>query len=110
MACRFSPSTINDPSFNQIVTFILLIVCTPHYFKNPYLLAKVVEIIFIMTPGIIPGNGNTLDMFMSHPLASGQLPRALINLYIGERIFFILRWYSSLSLLILSSSLESNYL
>ena len=81
---RFSPSTIHDPSFNQIVTFILLIVCTPHYFKNPYLLAKVVEIIFIMTPGIIPGEGNTLDMFMSHPLASGQLPMALINLYIGE--------------------------
>ena len=82
---RFSPSTINDPSFNQIVTFILLMVCTPHYFKNPYLLAKVVEVIFIMTPGIIPGEGNTLDMFMSHPLASGQLPRALINLYIGEK-------------------------
>ena len=60
-------------------------VCTPHYFKNPYLLAKVVEVIFIMTPGIIPGEGNTLDMFMSHPLASGQLPMALINLYIGEK-------------------------
>ena len=74
-------------------------VCTPHYFKNPYLLAKIIEVIFIMTPGIIPGEGNTLDMFMSHPLASGQLPRALINLYIGEKkaIYSILSGIYSIS-------------
>ena len=82
---RFAPQTINDPSFNHIVSFILLIVCTPHYFKNPYLLTKVIEVMFIMTPGITPGEGNTLDMFLSHPLASGQLAKSLINIYIGEQ-------------------------
>ena len=81
---RFSPQTINDPSFNHIVAFILLIVCTPHYFKNPYLLTKVIEVMFIMTPGITPGEDNMLDMFLSHPLAAGQLAKSLINIYIGE--------------------------
>ena len=80
---RFAPQTINDPSFNNIVAFILLVVCTPHYFKNPYLLTKVIEVMFIMTPGITPGEGNMLDMFLSHPLASGHLAKSLINIYIG---------------------------
>lgn len=35
-----------------IVTWLLSLVCTPHMIKNPYLTAKLVEVLFVISPSI----------------------------------------------------------
>ena len=48
------------------------------------------QLIFVMTPGISGitrgdnMNSNMVDLFLSHPLASEHLVKALINTYIGR--------------------------
>lgn len=45
------------------------------------------QIIFVMTPGISSSenvDGNIVDLFLSHPLATGHLVSTLINTYIGK--------------------------
>lgn len=42
----YSPKTLDDPGFNHIVMFILLMIATPHYIRNPYLITKFIEVCF----------------------------------------------------------------
>lgn len=37
---------------DTIVTWLLSLVCTPHLIKNPYLTAKLVEVLFVISPSI----------------------------------------------------------
>ncbi len=57
---RFSPIILNDPGFFHLVTFILLAVCSPHYFNNPYILTKLVEVITSVTLYILTKLGEVI--------------------------------------------------
>lgn len=37
---------------NSIVTWLLTVVCAPHLIKNPYLTAKLIEVLFVISPTI----------------------------------------------------------
>lgn len=78
---RYANESLLDPAFGSIVTFVLLMVCSSHYFKNPYLVTKLVEIVFMMTPGIMQTRHNMIEQFLNHPLAT-NLATALMTLYI----------------------------
>lgn len=41
---RHAFSVLEDPVVNDIVTFLLVFVCSPNYISNPYLVAKIVEV------------------------------------------------------------------
>lgn len=41
---RHAFSVLEDPVMNDIVTFLLVFVCSPNYISNPYLVAKIVEV------------------------------------------------------------------
>lgn len=43
---------IIDYMDQTIVTWLLSLVCAPHLIKNPYLTAKLVEVLFVISPSI----------------------------------------------------------
>lgn len=72
---------LEDPAMNDIVTFFVVFVCSPNYISNPYLVAKIVEVLFVMNPSIQPAASKIHEMIVSHPLALDHLAPALMNFY-----------------------------
>lgn len=72
---------LEDPVMNDIVTFFVVFVCSPNYISNPYLVAKIVEVLFVMNPSIQPAASKIHEMILSHPLALDNLAPALMNFY-----------------------------
>ena len=49
---RYFPSVMSDCLDQNLLTFILTAVCTPTFFKNPYLVSKLIEILFVINPAV----------------------------------------------------------
>ena len=49
---RYFPSVMSDALDQNLLTFILTSVCTPAFFKNPYLVSKLIEILFVINPAV----------------------------------------------------------
>ena len=43
---------MSDALDQNLLTFILTSVCTPAFFKNPYLVSKLIEILFVINPAV----------------------------------------------------------
>lgn len=41
---RYAYAVLEDPVMSDIVTFLVVFVCSPNYISNPYLVAKIVEV------------------------------------------------------------------
>lgn len=80
---RVTPQTLEDPGFTHIAALMLLLICSPHYLHNPYLVSKLVEVMFIMMPGIQHRRHNLINLFLNHPLAPKHLSAALMRMYIN---------------------------
>lgn len=37
---------------NSLITWLLVVVCTPHCIRNPYLIAKIIEVLFVINPNV----------------------------------------------------------
>lgn len=37
---------------NSLITWLLVVICTPHCVRNPYLIAKIVEVLFVINPSV----------------------------------------------------------
>ena len=59
-------------------------VCTPYYFKNPYLVSKLVEILFVINPAVQDRTQDLYLRMMSHPISEEYLPSALMKFYTGK--------------------------
>lgn len=81
---RFSPDVLNDPSISQIIHMLIVMVCNNEYIGNPYLTAKLVEVIFVMNPSIQRRTGTLNEQFLLHPLAVKHLVPALMKFYTGN--------------------------
>jgi ubiquitin conjugation factor E4 B len=46
----------------SIVTWMLSLVCAPHLIKNPYLTAKLVEVLFVTSPTIQSATSKIYNM------------------------------------------------
>ncbi|XP_002737351.1 ubiquitin conjugation factor E4 B [Saccoglossus kowalevskii] len=75
------PHVLEDTSLPDIVTFIIMIVCSSHYLSNPYLVAKFVELMFVVNPAIHDRTRNVHNMIVNHPLAALHLAPALMRFY-----------------------------
>ena len=85
LSFRYFPSVMSDYLDQNLLTFILTSVCTPAFFKNPYLVSKLIEILFVINPAV---QDRTQDLFlrmMSHPIAEEHLPSALMTFYTGRK-------------------------
>lgn len=50
--CRFSPGVVASNMDNSLITWLLVVVCTPHCIRNPYLIAKIIEVLFVINPSV----------------------------------------------------------
>lgn len=49
---RYSTETVMENIDQSIVTWLITLICAPHLIKNPYITAKLVEVLFITSPTI----------------------------------------------------------
>ena len=77
----------------NMLTFILVAVCTPSYFKNPYLVSKLIEILFVINPAVQDRTQELYLRMISHPVAEEFLPSALMKFYTGKPIFTCFKFH-----------------
>ncbi|KAJ1522043.1 hypothetical protein ONE63_002360 [Megalurothrips usitatus] len=80
-ALQFCPSVTADSMEDSLICWLLLIVCAPHCIRNPYLVAKIVEVLFVINPGIQSRTENLYSRVMSHPISISYLPSYLMKFY-----------------------------
>lgn len=78
---QYAPKAIEFKFFDKLLTWILVCICSPAAFKNPYLIAKLIEVLFVLNPSIQPKTEVLNNMMMSHPLSVSHLPSALMKFY-----------------------------
>lgn len=78
---QYAPKAIDFKFFDKLLTWILVCICSPAAFKNPYLIAKLIEVLFVLNPSIQPKTEVLNNMMMSHPLSISHLPSALMKFY-----------------------------
>ncbi|KAI9269014.1 ubiquitin elongating factor core-domain-containing protein [Phascolomyces articulosus] len=80
--CYQTP-TFRSNSQEEIVAFIITFLRNSKYIKNPYLKAKLVEILFFFTYPLGKGIPGELEpMLNSHPLSLDHLVPSLMNFYV----------------------------
>ncbi|XP_014256792.1 ubiquitin conjugation factor E4 B isoform X2 [Cimex lectularius] len=77
---QFMP-TVADGLDDTLVTWLLVCVCSPQSIRNPYLVAKVVEVLFVLHSGILPRNLPLHQRVMSHPISETHLASYLMKFY-----------------------------
>ena len=78
---QYSPGTFESGMVGDLALFLIVFICSPHYFQNPYLVAKLVEVLFVLNPGIQPRTAGFYDQIENHPLATEHLGSALMKFY-----------------------------
>ncbi|EDV24171.1 uncharacterized protein TRIADDRAFT_26472 [Trichoplax adhaerens] len=71
----------SDPSLPDIAELLVVFICTSHYIINPYLVAKLVEVIFAASPAVQGSTRRIFDEIRSNPFST-YLPSALMKFYI----------------------------
>ncbi len=84
LSFRYFPGVVVEYLDQNLLTFLLIMVCTPYYFNNPYLVSKIVEVFFVLNPAVQDRTQELYARFMSHPVSEEHLPSALMRFYTGE--------------------------
>jgi hypothetical protein len=75
---------MKDAQINDLTLFALVILCnTTNIIKNPYLVAKFVEILFTSCPLIQPQASYFNNLIIDFPLAENYLITSLMKFYSG---------------------------
>ena len=80
---RFSPGVVADCMEDSLITWLLVAACSPHCIKNPYLVAKIIEVLFVINPGIQSRTEQLHSRVMAHPISEMHLPSCLMKFYTG---------------------------
>lgn len=78
---RSMPSIVADNMENSMITWLLTSICKSSIIKNPYLVAKIVEVVYVLNPSMHPRCENLYSRLMHHPLSQDQLASALMKFY-----------------------------
>ena len=95
-AIQYFADVVNDLISHDLMTFLLTAICSSHFFKNPYLVSKLIEVLFVINPSIQDRTEALHTRFMSHPIAEEHLPSALMKFYTGKLTFLSFTMRSSL--------------
>uniref|UniRef100_A0A182U099 Ubiquitin conjugation factor E4 B n=1 Tax=Anopheles melas TaxID=34690 RepID=A0A182U099_9DIPT len=79
--CMQHSSSVIDYVDNSIITWILTLVCAPHLIKNPYITAKLIEVLFVTSPTIQTTSQRLYLQIINHELAQTALVSALMKFY-----------------------------
>nr|AEK06332.1 UBE4B-II splice isoform II [Danio rerio] len=77
---QYFPQVLYEPCTEDIVTFLIVFICSQNYIKNPYLIAKLVEVLFVTNPAVQPRTQRFFEMLENHPLSVNQLVPALVHM------------------------------
>ena len=80
---RYLPGILEDQHTADIMHMLLVFVCSSQYISNPYLSAKLVEVMYVLNPAVQPNTAKISDMLLNNPLASDHLVPALMSFYTG---------------------------
>ena len=78
---------MGDRSTQDLITLLLVCICSASYINNPYLVAKLVEVMFVVNPAVQRKTEKLNDMLLNHPLAIEHLVPALMKFYTGENFY-----------------------
>lgn len=65
----------------ELALFIIVFICTSTYIANPYLIAKLIEVLFVSSPVLHPFTRTFHSTILSHPLSRENLAPALMKFY-----------------------------
>uniref|UniRef100_A0A182PMA9 Ubiquitin conjugation factor E4 B n=1 Tax=Anopheles epiroticus TaxID=199890 RepID=A0A182PMA9_9DIPT len=71
--CMQHSISVIDYVDNSIITWILTLVCAPHLIKNPYITAKLIEVLFVTSPTIQTTSQRLYLQIINHELAQTAL-------------------------------------
>ncbi|XP_034834526.1 ubiquitin conjugation factor E4 B [Maniola hyperantus] len=78
---QYVPHTVANYIEDPIITWLLGAICNSHLIKNPYLVAKIVEVLFVINLSLPMKIKNVYEKFMDHPMSQTALPSALMKFY-----------------------------
>jgi len=78
---QFMPRVVSNSLDDIFMTWLLTILCHPQYFSNPYLVSKLVEVLFVVNPAVQEKTTEVYTRIMSHPICEEYLPSALMRFY-----------------------------
>jgi len=78
---QFLPQVVSSYCTPSLVTWLQTMLCHTHYFANPYLVSKLVEVLFVVNPQVQEKTGELYDSIMRHPICQEFLPSALMRFY-----------------------------
>ncbi|KAG8142368.1 putative Ubiquitin conjugation factor E4 B isoform 1 protein [Naja naja] len=64
-----SDKVLYEPCTQELVTFLVVMLCNQDYIRNPYLVAKLVEVMFMTNPAVQPRTQKFFEMIENHPLS-----------------------------------------
>lgn len=74
-----------EPCTQDIVMFLVVMLCNQNYIRNPYLVAKLVEVMFMTNPAVQPRTQKFFEMIENHPLSTKLLVPSLMKFYTGKQ-------------------------
>ena len=78
---QYQPHVVESNVSQDLIVFLIVLICSPHYISNPYLVAKLIEVIYITSPTL----HHYTEMFhlqiLSHSLSEVHLARSLMKFY-----------------------------
>lgn len=80
-ALQYFPNLVCECIENKLIEWLLTAICNPSLVKNPYLIAKVVEVVFIINPSVLPRFDGVYNRLMANPLSLDPLPSCLMKFY-----------------------------
>jgi len=78
---QFLPQVVSSSCSPSLITWLQTMLCHTHYFANPYLVSKLVEVLFVVNPQVQEKTGELYDSIMRHPISQEFLPSALMRFY-----------------------------
>lgn len=66
--------------------FLVVMLCNQNYIRNPYLVAKLVEVMFMTNPAVQPRTQKFFEMIENHPLSTKLLVPSLMKFYTGRLV------------------------
>lgn len=76
------PQILNESPMDKFVPLMVILLCNYNYIANPYLVAKLVELLFAMDPSLQPLARNLYEKFASNHIGEVHLMKSLIKFYV----------------------------
>jgi len=75
------PQLLDDTNMDTFIPLLTILLCNYNYIANPYLVAKLVELVFAMDPSLQPLAKSLYEKLVTDPIGEVHLIHSLIKFY-----------------------------